>query len=194
MRLTNVSITKIEEREVRKNLQVTSSSWYRSILSRMVVRMLRADAFFFVHGAQASLTLPTMSETIELRDDPQRFRVLTLSAHEVESLPGRLHNHGESSQATVQPTAEGSQEDRQTSKQQATTSRVQFATLCWCLFLAGWNDGTIGPLLPRIREAYNVSADVHVCVHILIQIWTQVGFAVVSLIFVFSCVVSYFRP
>ncbi|KAL4257242.1 Major Facilitator Superfamily Transporter [Pleurotus pulmonarius] len=111
-----------------------------------------------------------MSEIIELRDDPQRFRGLTLSVHEVEPLPGRLDNHGKSSQATVQPTAEGSQEDRQTSKKQATTSRVQFATLCWCLFLAGWNDGTTGPLLPRIREAYNV------------------GFAVVSLIFVFACV------
>ncbi|KAF4594264.1 hypothetical protein EYR40_009067 [Pleurotus pulmonarius] len=99
-----------------------------------------------------------MSEIIELRDDPQRFRGLTLSVHEVEPLPGRLDNHGKSSQATVQPTAEGSQEDRQTSKKQATTSRVQFATLCWCLFLAGWNDGTTGPLLPRIREAYNVIA------------------------------------
>ncbi|KAF4570081.1 hypothetical protein EYR36_009887 [Pleurotus pulmonarius] len=72
----------------------------------------------------ASLTLPTMSEIIELRDDPQRFRGLTLSVHEVEPLPGRLDNHGKSSQATVQPTAEGSQEDRQTSKKQATTSRV----------------------------------------------------------------------
>ncbi|KAF4593364.1 hypothetical protein EYR38_009078 [Pleurotus pulmonarius] len=99
-----------------------------------------------------------MSEIIELRDDPQRFEGLTLSVHEVESPPGRLDNHGKSSQATVQPTAEGSQEDRQTSKKQTTTSRVQFATLCWCLFLAGWNDGTTGPLLPRIREAYNVIA------------------------------------
>lgn len=33
----------------------------------------------------------------------------------------------------------------------------QFVTLCWTLFLAGWNDGTIGPLLPRIQEVYHVS-------------------------------------
>ncbi|KAK7684561.1 hypothetical protein QCA50_012508 [Cerrena zonata] len=46
----------------------------------------------------------------------------------------------------------------------------QFVTLCWSLFLAGWNDGTIGPLLPRIQEVYHV------------------GFAVVSLIFVFNCI------
>lgn len=34
----------------------------------------------------------------------------------------------------------------------------QFVTLCWSLFLAGWNDGTTGPLLPRIQEVYHVSA------------------------------------
>ncbi|KAF9455595.1 major facilitator superfamily domain-containing protein, partial [Collybia nuda] len=55
-------------------------------------------------------------------------------------------------------------------RKQAVHARVQFAALCWCLFLAGWNDGTLGPLLPRIREVYHV------------------GFAVVSLLFVLACV------
>ncbi|KAF9239880.1 MFS general substrate transporter [Melanogaster broomeanus] len=49
-------------------------------------------------------------------------------------------------------------------------ARIQFAALCWTLYLAGWNDGTTGPLLPRIQKVYNVN------------------FAVVSLIFVFACV------
>ncbi|KAI0760312.1 MFS general substrate transporter [Fomes fomentarius] len=49
-------------------------------------------------------------------------------------------------------------------------ARIQFVTLCWSLFLAGWNDGTTGPLLPRIQRVYHV------------------GFAVVSLIFVFNCI------
>ncbi|EJF59568.1 MFS general substrate transporter [Dichomitus squalens] len=49
-------------------------------------------------------------------------------------------------------------------------ARIQFATLCWSLFLAGWNDGTTGPLLPRIQTVYHVN------------------FAVVSLIFVCNCV------
>ena len=39
-------------------------------------------------------------------------------------------------------------------------ARVQFAALCYCLFLAGWNDGTTGPLLPRIQEVYHVSLPV----------------------------------
>lgn len=46
---------------------------------------------------------------------------------------------------------------------------VQFATLCGSLFLAGWNDGSSGPLLPRIQKVYNVN------------------FTIVSLIFVCSC-------
>ncbi|KAI0325924.1 MFS general substrate transporter [Cubamyces sp. BRFM 1775] len=49
-------------------------------------------------------------------------------------------------------------------------ARIQFATVCWALFLAGWNDASTGPLLPRIQSVYHV------------------GFAVVSLIFVFNCV------
>jgi len=57
-------------------------------------------------------------------------------------------------------------------KAQVTKARIQFITLCWTLFLAGWNDGSTGPLLPRIQQVY------------------QVGFAMVSLIFVLACVVS----
>ncbi|KAI0642730.1 MFS general substrate transporter [Trametes meyenii] len=46
---------------------------------------------------------------------------------------------------------------------------IQFATLCWSIFVAGWNDGTLGPLLPRLQEVYHV------------------GYAVVSLIFIVNC-------
>jgi len=42
------------------------------------------------------------------------------------------------------------------SKKQVKKARIQFLTLCWTLFLAGWNDGSTGPLLPRIQEVYNV--------------------------------------
>lgn len=34
---------------------------------------------------------------------------------------------------------------------------VQYACLCFALFLAGWNDGTNGPLIPRIQHHYNVN-------------------------------------
>jgi hypothetical protein len=74
-----------------------------------------------------------------------------------------------------------------------TRARLQLVSLCWCLFLAGWNDGSTGPLLPRIQLVYHVSirmpfrvADVSDSINISLQ----VGFAVVSLLFVFACAVS----
>ncbi|KIP01300.1 hypothetical protein PHLGIDRAFT_367247 [Phlebiopsis gigantea 11061_1 CR5-6] len=54
-------------------------------------------------------------------------------------------------------------------RQEAAHARAQFAACCFTLFLAGWNDGTTGPLLFRIQEHYHV------------------GYAVVSLIFIFNC-------
>src|ERR1700683_2146278 len=35
-------------------------------------------------------------------------------------------------------------------------ANIQFISLCYSLFLVGWNDGTTGPLLPRIQEVYHV--------------------------------------
>ena len=34
-------------------------------------------------------------------------------------------------------------------------ARIQFAVCCFTLFLAGWNDGTTGPLLPRMQVVYH---------------------------------------
>jgi len=42
-------------------------------------------------------------------------------------------------------------------KRQRLLARVQFASLCWSMYVAGWNDGTTGPLLPRIQKVYGVS-------------------------------------
>lgn len=37
------------------------------------------------------------------------------------------------------------------------TALAQFLALCGSLFLLGWNDGSTGPLLPRIQKVYNVN-------------------------------------
>ncbi|KAF9528690.1 major facilitator superfamily domain-containing protein [Crepidotus variabilis] len=50
--------------------------------------------------------------------------------------------------------------------QQRRIGLAQFLVVCWCAYLIGWNDGTTGPLLPRIQEQY------------------QLGFTLVSMIFV----------
>ncbi|PIL23352.1 MFS general substrate transporter [Ganoderma sinense ZZ0214-1] len=47
----------------------------------------------------------------------------------------------------------------------------QFMTLCFSIFVPGFNDGTLGPLLPRIQAVYHV------------------GYTTVSLIFLISCLV-----
>ncbi|EIM79256.1 MFS general substrate transporter [Stereum hirsutum FP-91666 SS1] len=49
-------------------------------------------------------------------------------------------------------------------------ARLHFAAICWCFFLQGWNDGTAGPLLPRVQSVYHI------------------GFAIVSLIFVSTAI------
>ncbi|KAJ8589363.1 MFS general substrate transporter [Rhizopogon salebrosus TDB-379] len=55
-------------------------------------------------------------------------------------------------------------------KTQKTREQIQLAALCWFIYLEGWNDGSNGPLIPRIQHVY------------------EVGYATVSLIFVFACV------
>ncbi|KAJ3839168.1 major facilitator superfamily domain-containing protein [Lentinula raphanica] len=57
----------------------------------------------------------------------------------------------------------------QTLKRQHRRGMIQFGALCWCFVLEGWNDGSVGPLLPVIQAYYSV------------------GFAVVSLLFVVNC-------
>lgn len=50
-------------------------------------------------------------------------------------------------------------------RQEAYTARAQFLALCWSLFLIGWNDGSTGPLLPKIQKFYNVKFAYFPCVH-----------------------------
>lgn len=74
---------------------------------------------------------------------------------------------------------------------QKRNSMIQFLALCWCIFLVGWNDGSTGPLLPRIQEDYRVRG--HFVLHCIPWILIsphQVGFSIVSLLFVGNCAVS----
>lgn len=34
--------------------------------------------------------------------------------------------------------------------------RIFLAALCWGNAVVGWNDGTLGPLIPRLQEVYHV--------------------------------------
>jgi hypothetical protein len=83
---------------------------------------------------------------------------------------------------------------------------VQFASLCYALFLAGmplgsgmfavlthtrtagYNDGTTGPLLPRMQDVYHVRP-LHAASSSAKPV--QAKYAVVSLIFIFNCIVGW---
>ncbi|EGO25588.1 hypothetical protein SERLADRAFT_368985 [Serpula lacrymans var. lacrymans S7.9] len=56
-------------------------------------------------------------------------------------------------------------------EEQKRKARMQMMCLYWSFFLLGWNDGSTGPLLPRIQSVYHVN------------------FTIVSLLFVSLCVV-----
>lgn len=55
-------------------------------------------------------------------------------------------------------------------RKQVILDHLQFIAACWAIVLAGWNDGSTGPLLPRIQQVYDVS------------------YTIVSLLFVCACV------
>ncbi|KAL0570179.1 hypothetical protein V5O48_011784 [Marasmius crinis-equi] len=55
-------------------------------------------------------------------------------------------------------------------KSQTIKAHVQMMVLSWTMFLVGWNDGTTGPLLPKMQEVYHTSD------------------TIVSLVFIFACV------
>jgi hypothetical protein len=44
------------------------------------------------------------------------------------------------------------------SRAQRRTRRAQFAAVCLCFFISGWNDGSTGPLIPTIQRYYHVCA------------------------------------
>ncbi|KAF7319453.1 MFS domain-containing protein [Mycena chlorophos] len=50
----------------------------------------------------------------------------------------------------------------------ALPTRIHTAAMIFAVFLAGWNDGTLGPLIPRIQEVYHL------------------GYIIVALLFVFA--------
>ena len=48
-------------------------------------------------------------------------------------------------------------DEKRPTKKEACIARTQFLALCWVLFVIGWIDGSMGPLLPRIQKFYDVS-------------------------------------
>ncbi|KAJ7572557.1 MFS general substrate transporter [Mycena floridula] len=101
--------------------------------------------------------------------DPQLIALQPLHGDKSGSVSGSTSAPASRGEHPGQPSAIVASEYRPSTKQ-LKTEKVQFAALCWCMVLAGWNDGSTGPLLPRIQEVYNI------------------GFAVTSILFILACV------
>ncbi|ESK87786.1 hypothetical protein Moror_15376 [Moniliophthora roreri MCA 2997] len=102
---------------------------------------------------------------------PSESGVSVRSKYEETQSPRRLVNeHIPHSSVDEPPTERPAQINSDQIKYQMRRARFQLASLFWSMFLAGWNDATTGPLLPRIQEFYKVND------------------TIVSLIFVFACV------
>ena len=119
-----------------------------------------------VEPPQAST--PAVNLVAELPSEPTEGNTLTGSVN-AETKGEKLVN--EAGSINVKASDSDSPSHARTRKQ-TIVSRFQFAAVCWSMFMLGWHDGSTGPLLPRIRETY------------------QVSYAVVSLIFILSCVVG----
>ena len=66
-------------------------------------------------------------------------------------------NHEQRAQSELDPLISNNVKLVVPTKKEARLARAQFLALCWALFVLGWNDGSIGPLLPRIQKFYDVS-------------------------------------
>ena len=81
-------------------------------------------------------------------NNPKNDQLLPSGVEVIEMAElGSTHGNAVPSATTVFPAA---------SPRTRRIASIHFVTLCWTLFLAGWNDGTTGPLLTRIQDIYHV--------------------------------------
>ena len=70
------------------------------------------------------------------------------------SLRGRVKDSSNTSSAIALRTSSSSVPSK--SHEEALVSNLQMAALCWCMLVNGWNDGSAGPLIPRMQAMYHV--------------------------------------
>ena len=119
-------------------------------------------------GSDISRIRPTIlvPEAIELttvRDNTvvEEADLASVATKDVESAPGTPTPGLSGAPSTLDigdgsssaPFISGAERKRQRRK-----ALLCFCSLCFCFFLAGWNDGSTGPLLPTIQRYYDVSS------------------------------------
>jgi hypothetical protein len=118
------------------------------------------------------------SDTLELQPLPSLAPSFTTTKGDNAAVES-LDQH---SQTVLRSTTRSSQvadhgvtpptDDDTISPEHKRNDRIQFLALCWLVFLVGWNDGTTGPLIPRMQVDY------------------KLDYLIVSLLFVATAIVS----
>ena len=121
-------------------------------LEDIVPHLLRRDPVgkqaenYHLHGSSDTIrmraTTPAPSTTVQ--SDPN----VTVTENAVPD-QSASSEHGESSVLSVDGNAAMSMRRK---------AHVMYGALLYSMLLSGWNDGTTGPLLPRIQAVYHVCA------------------------------------
>lgn len=110
------------------------------------------------HSLRAAVT--ALPEEHAVHQDSFEMRGLAQHLHKLHSKRTMPGDEGHDSmpislEGTTQLEANSVLSDGQ-KRVHARRRAVHFAVLCWLFFLSGWNDGSTGPLLPKIQEHYGV--------------------------------------
>lgn len=110
------------------------------------------------HSLRAAVT--ALPEEHAVHQDSFEMRGLAQHLHKLHSKRTTPRDEGHDStpislEGTTQLEANSVLSDGQ-KRVHARRRAMHFAVLCWLFFLSGWNDGSTGPLLPKIQEHYGV--------------------------------------
>jgi len=129
----------------------------------------------------------TIAETVTL-SKPKSMH--SRSIHGADSSPVIELAELPSGRSILEENEDQSAPMRRSSFKPRTWEHIQFLTLCWALLLAGYNDGSTGPLLPKIRQVYDVRVQSFPVAlsQLIVRSVSQVGFVRTSLIPTHICI------
>ena len=136
-------------RETRRNCG--PRSWIDTVLIRTRDVNLTPDSTM---STTTNVAVKALPNTGSLSLHPRSLQ--TQPSTSAVGLNGMLKNIEMKDRTVTTETAAPSTASVSNTNAHRVRANIQFISLCYSLFLAGWNDGTTGPLLPRIQEVYHV--------------------------------------
>ncbi|KAG8990438.1 hypothetical protein FRB94_000311 [Tulasnella sp. JGI-2019a] len=149
----------VEHRQTERPLSQTSS--FKSLRPGLLNPIQDTPPGITIHKTHSD------SSNQSLEYPPDGSKASTSSIHPRDHRPGsrvsresiELQNLSDLSKGHSSPGVNnsGTGAPKNVFNMSISNERIYLASLCFSLFLAGWNDATLGPLLPRIQDVYNIS-------------------------------------